>query len=303
MNTKLKLLPLLLLGLTGSVRAADAHAVIIEEDDAEPVYIQAASGTGIQYKTKPESLDIKRIARAKLVAVFFYEPVLFKEGMRLYRNRAYKEAQGKFTECREAFKAVDDLPGNYSTLAGFYEIECSRKIEDLEGMVQLMDDFRPGSLVREEHKNQLEIFTVWGGVRTKSWRKILMDTPDMLAQNKWTGTQLAQIYYCRGLALEGMNEPIQALTSFNGTITADYTASEKLTQKATLNCLRIITGLEEVQLAMKLFGTEDENKNTTGYSLLQEAVALCELWEKALGGGTALPPEFKSLLNFKEKVE
>ena len=199
------------------------------------------------------------------------EPDLFKEGMRLYRNRTYKEAQGKFTACREAYKTVDDLPGNYSTLAGFYEIECSRRTGDFEGMVRLMDDFRPGALEREEHKNQLEVLTVWTGVRTKSWRKILMDTPEMLAQDKWTGTQLAQIYYCRGLALEGMNEPIKALTAFNGTITADYTASQELTKKATLNCLRIIKDLEEVQLADSL--TFLNAKLGSSNSLVQKIMA------------------------------
>ena len=125
-------------------------------------------------------------------------------------------------------------------------------------------------------------------------------TDDMLAQKKWTGTQRAQIYYCRGLAFEGLEEPIKALNAFNGTFTADYTASEVLTKKAALNCLRLIKAHEETILAMKLFGTEDEDTNSTGHFLLQEAVALCELWDVALGGGQPLPAEYKELLKFKK---
>jgi len=305
MKTNLKLLPFFLLVLAGPLQAAStpAKAIIIKEDDAELVYIEAASSTNIQYIMRAGDLNHQRVARASLLAIYFYEPELFKEALRLYKNRDYKGAWPKFTECREAFKAIDDLPDNYSTLAGFYEIECARKIEDLEGMAQLMDNFRPGALVREEHKNQMEIFTLWDAVRTKSWRRILADTPEMLAQNKWTGTQLAQIFYCRGLAYEGTDEVIQALNAFNGVITADYTASEELTQKATINCLRIIRDHEEVKLAMSLFQSKDEDRNTTGYFLMQEGVALCELWDKALGGGKPLPDEFKSIPKYKEGNE
>lgn len=303
MTTKMKLLPILLLALSGALHAADAYAILVKEDEAEKVYIDAASATNIQYKTRPESIDFLRVARGALVSVFFYEPPLFKEAIHLYKNRDYPAAQAKFAECREAYKKIDDLPGNYSTLAGFYEIQCARKLGDLEGMAQLMDNFRPGALVREEHKNQMEVLTLWDAVRTKSWRRIIGDTPDMLAQNKWTGTQRAQIYYCLGLAYEGSEEPILALNAFNGAFTADYLASEELATKAALNCLRIIKGHEEVQLAMKLFGTEDEDKNTTGYLLLQEGVALCKLWDKALGAGKALPPELKALSKFEDKNE
>jgi hypothetical protein len=299
MIMKLKLLPFVFLGLAGPMPAANAPAIIIKEDDAEKVLIEAASATNIQFIMREGALNHQRVSRGALVGIYFYEPDLFKQAIRLYKNRDYKAAQPKFAECREAFAKIDDLQDNYSTLAGFYEIECTRKLGDLEGMTQLMDNFRPGALVREEHKNQMEIFTLWDAVRTKSWRRIIADTPDMLAQNKWTGTQLAQIYYCRGLAFEGSEETSKALNAFNGTITADYTASEELTRKATVNCLTILKDHEEVQLAMKLYGSKDEDKNSTGYLLLQEGVALCELWDKALGGGKPLPAEFQTFLKFK----
>lgn len=303
MITKLKLLPVLLLGLATPGHAVPAHAKLIKETESEDVYIDAASAANLQYRTRLESVDPKRISRGSLVAIYFYEPPIFKDAIRLYKNRDYKGAQAKFAECREAFKKVDDVPGNFSTLAGFYELECMRQMEDLEGMEQLMDLFRPGSLEREEHKNQMEIFTLWDAVRTKSWRRILADTPDLLAQNKWTGTQRAQIYYCRGLAFEGTELPLKALNAFNGTMTADYTASAELTRKAAVNCLTILKNHDEVQLAMKLFGTEDEDKNASGYLLLQEGVALCELWDKALGGGKPLPKQFGEFLTYKEKSE
>lgn len=296
------LISLVLAGaMSSSLWGADAHAIIVMEDEAQAVWLTAASGTNIEYKEKIKSIDKKRKARSSLLSIMFYEPDLFKEGMELYESRDYAGAKEKFLACEVAFKKVDDLPGNYSTLAGFYAIESCRRMEALEDMAQLLENYQSAGLVRESHKNQFEVYIAWDAVRTKGWRRLMALTTEMLAQNRWTGTQLAQIYYCRGLACEGEGEPMLALNAFNGAFTADFTASEELTKKATLNCLRIIKGHEEVQLAMKLFGTEDEDPNSNGFMLLQEGVALCDLWTKALGGGQALPPEYQELLKFKAK--
>ena len=305
MKTLMKLLPICLLMLSGTalaqVKAQEARAILVLDDDAMQVWITAASATNVEYKSTERTIDRKRMPRAKLVSIFFYEPPLFKEALSLYKGRDYEGAKAKFAECREAFKKIDDLPSNYSTLSGFYEIECCRKLWDLEGLAALLENYRPGALVRETNKNQLEIFNLWDAVRTKSWRRLVSDTDDMLAQKKWTGSQRAQIYYCRGLALEGLEDPIKALIAFNGAFTADYTASEALTKRATLNCLRLIKSHEEVRQAMKFHGTDDESKNSTGALLLQEGVALCGLWDTALGGGQALPEEYKELLKYAPK--
>jgi hypothetical protein len=243
------------------------------------------------------------MARSALVSVLFYEPELFKEAKNLFENRDYTAAKGKFRECAEAFSKVEEIPGNYGTLAGFYALECARILGELEELAQMLDSYRgQQALVRESHKNQFEVYSAWDAVRTKSWSRLDGLTIEMLARKGWTGTQLAQIYYCRGLALEGVGKPVGALNAFNGAFTADFTASSQITKNAALACLRILKGHEEVQLAMQLFGTEDEDPNSTGYGLLQEAVALCELWTKALGGGQALPAEYKDFLKFKAKT-
>ena len=40
--------------------------------------------------------------------------------------------------------------------------------------------------------------------------------------------------------------------------------------------------------------------NSPGYFLLQEGVAMCDLWTKSLGGGKALPSEYASFLRYRE---
>ena len=59
----------------------------------------------------------------------------------------------------------------------------------------------------------------------------------------------------------------------------------------------------EVQTAIKVWGTKDENKNAKGYSDLLEAASIAHLFELSLGGGAPLPSEFKALLKYKPKEQ
>ncbi len=302
---KLLVPSLLLLACTGIATAADAHSVIVYTtksgvEDVAPIWIIAASPLNIEYKTTEQSLNRVRKPRAEIKSIYFYEPPIFKEATELFESRDYKGAREKFALCKAGFKALDDLPGNYGTLAGFYELESCRKMFDLEALKQRLDNYQFGSLVRENHRNQLEIYGLWDAVRTKSWPRLDSLATKLLAEKKWIGEHLAQIKYCHGLALEGVDRPTDALNAFNGAFTADYTASEELTKKAASSCLRIIKSHPEVKLAITLWGTEDEDPNSTGYVLLQEGLSLCKLWNKALGGGQALDPEFAFFLKYEE---
>ena len=283
--------------------AADALALLVYtepvngQDDMMKVWITAASSTQIEYKTTPQSLNRNRIKRTTVKSVYFFEPPIFKEAVELYESRDYRGAREKFAECKEAYDKLDNLKGNYGTLAGFYELETCRKMFDLESLKKLLDGYQFGSLVRG---HQLEVYAVWDAVRTKSWARLDSLAQEVLEKKKWIGAHVAQIKYCHGLALEGLGRDTDALIAFNGAFTADYTASEELTQAAALACLRIIKANDDVRLAIQLWGTEDEDVNSPGYFLLQEGVAMCDLWTKSLGGGKALPSEYASFLRYRE---
>ncbi len=286
--------------------AADALSLIgytepvSKQDDIMKVWITAASSTQIEYKTTPQSLNRNRIKRSEVKSVYFFEPPIFKEAMELYESRDYRGAREKFAACKEAFDKLDNLKGNYGTLAGFYELETCRKMFDLESLKKLLAVYQFGSLAREHQRNQLEVYAVWDAVRTKSWSRLDALAVEVLEKKKWVGEHVAQIKYCHGLALEGLGRDTDALIAFNGAFTADYTASEELTQAAAVACLRIIKANEEVKLAIQLWGTEDEDPNSPGYFLLQEGLAMCDLWKKALGGGKALPSDYTFFLRYRE---
>ena len=305
--TRLLLSFILLFASVARLVAADAMGVIIytepvsKQEDILKVWMTAASTTQIEYKTTPQSLNRNRLRRSAVTSVFFFEPPVFKEAMDLYESRDYAGAREKFAACKEAFETLDEIKGNYSTLAGFYELETCRKLEDLEGLKRLLDEYQAGTLSREHQRDQLEVYAVWDAVRTKSWSRLDALATEVLAKKKWVGEHLAQLKYCHGLALEGLGRDTDALIAFNGAFTADYTASEDLTQKAALACLRVIKGNDDVRLAIQLWGTEDEDPNSPGYFLLQEGVALCDLWKKSLGSGRPLPAEFASFLRYREE--
>jgi hypothetical protein len=50
---------------------------------------------------------------------------------------------------------------------------------------------------------------------------------------------------------------------------------------------------------MDSWGAPNEDKGASGYRNLQEAAAIAALFELALGGGAALPAEFREFLRFR----
>ena len=186
------------------ISAADALALIVYEepvngqDDMMKVWITAASGSNIEYKTTPQSLNRNRIRRDKaeglpfVKSVYFFEPPVFKEAVQLFESRDYRGAREKFAECKEAYDKLDNLKGNYGTLAGFYELETCRKMFDLESLKKLLDGYQFGSLVRGHQRDQLEVYAVWDAVRTKSWARL-----DSLAKDNPKAMQgyRIQIYF------------------------------------------------------------------------------------------------------------
>ena len=278
------------------------QVLIMTDDDSFKAWIVNAAGRELRY-TETENSTSYVDARISAVNVYFLEPSAFSEAMGLYRSRNYKDAHASFKACAELYKKFEEVPGNYSTLATFYQMECSRKLEDLTALEAEMSKFIDKALLNPQHKEQLEINRVfWEAVRTKAWSRLVSISEDpKWAERKLAGSLRAQLNYCAALAYEGVKEPTKALNAYNGTFVADFAASEVLTSKAALACLRILKSHEDVALAMKLFGTEEYSDSSNGAFLLKEGIALVKLWDKSLGGGAKLPDEYKVFLKYDQK--
>lgn len=230
--------------------------------------------------------------------IFLHEPQQYSAAMDLFQGRKYAEAKAKFIAIKERFKPIQTLENSPVALAAFYEMECLRKLGDLEGLVVALQNFPKGTLNRETQLRQLELYVLWDAVRTKSWERL-----DALAKERVNtrlpGDQRAQVAYCHGLALEGLNRPEEALPAYQTAIIGDSGGSEEIARQAALRILAIHKANPEVQDAIKLQSAGSGKENRKGQAGLMEAAAIAGLFELSLGAGTPLPAEFKPFLKQK----
>lgn len=275
-----------------------APAFKIEGGDRDRIWVEVASEKTIRYRENPKSLNRIDVPLRK-VTVKFVTPSEYSVALDLFENRNYEEAQPAFKAAREKYAFTDKVPANFSTLSGYYELECARKLGNYEEMETLFDKFKPGPLALETHKTQLKINPIYNAIRTEDWPRLQILCEEW-ADKKVPGSIRAQLEYAYGLALEGKDKLEDALIAYNKAMVADYAASELLVRRAALACFGIYNKHPEVQLARKLHGTPDENPNSTGALLLGESAALVEMWNTALGRGEALPDDYKAFLKYKK---
>lgn len=281
-----------------SQKAFQTEAILAKENgDNFQAWILAATARDIRYKTTAISTTFQDAKLSDFSAVFLKRPPEYAEAMDLYEGRKYKEAQEKFAEVKEYYKPIAGLKDNYHTLAAFYEMESMRKQGNLEGLAEALKTFIKAPLTRDNQLRQLDLYVLWDAVRTESWDRVLpiaAERDDELLP----GEQRAQVAYCTGLALENLNRPAEAIIAYNVAITADAGASEEIAQNAALAALRVYAADEEVQTAIEVWGTEDENKNSGGYTRLIEAAGLASFYDKFLKVGKSLPSDLEKFIKY-----
>jgi hypothetical protein len=292
----------------GLLAAGSLHAqqqaeafLVYEEGDIERVWLTAASATGIRYKETEVAVDTKDAKISEFQTIYILEPVALTEAIDLFQGRKYAEAKEKLAAVATAYKALEELPDNPSTNASYLTLECLRRSGDLEGLAKALETFDKGGLTREHQLRQLELYAMWDAVRTKDWPRLENIASERLKE-RMPGYQRAQVGYCLGLALDSQDKIVPAINAYNIALTADTGASEDITRTAAANALRLYKKDPGVQTAIKLWGSKDENPNTSGHQMLVEAGALASLYELSLGGGTPLPDEAKDLLKYKPQV-
>jgi tetratricopeptide (TPR) repeat protein len=276
--------------------------VLLIRADEPPlkVWAVAATRSQIRYRETEVAVDTVDARISEFQAIYQFEPAEFSAAMDLYQGRKYSEAKEKFIAVKEQFKPMNQMADNYSTLAAFYELECLRRLGDLEGLSAALQKFIKDPISQETRLRQLELYVIWDAVRTKSWDRV--NTMCSERQNtKLPGDQRAQVAYCHGLALEGLNRPQEALVAYQTAMTADAGTTEEVARQAALQVLGIFKNDAAVQNAMKLWGTPDENKNSKAHSDLMEAAAVAKLFEMSLGAGQPLPADYKPFLKFQAK--
>jgi hypothetical protein len=275
--------------------------LIFKDQPAEKIFLIAGTIAQVRYKETAQAIDTKDINLSEVERLYIFEPKIYRDAMELYQARKYAEAKDLFAQSKTAYKSLASLPNNYSTLGSFYELECMRRLGDLEGLAKSLEGFRKEGLTREHQLRQLEIYVFWDAVRTKSWERLVALGKERL-QEKLPSYQRAQVAFCVAQAYEALKNESAALNTYNIAMLADAGATEEITEQSAQAIMRIHLANPGVQLAMKLWGTPDENKSSSGYLHLQEAGAVAALYQFTLGGGKALPSQFNLLLKYKPDV-
>lgn len=287
-----------LIALAANAQDFQAETYFTEPDGGNfRGFIIAATDTQVRYKLTSVSTDFNDAKISDFTTIFVVRPQEYTEAMDLYESGKYKEAQEKFRVYKEFSKPIARLKGNYHTLSAFYEMECMRQLGDLDGIAAALKDFSKGSLTNEYHFRQLDLYIMWDAVRQESWDRVISIASEFDSETL-PGYQRAQIGYCKGLALQKLGRGGEALTQYAIAMTADAGASEILTNKSAVNSLQIYKDNEEVQFAIGVWGTPEENANSIGRSLLLEANVLASEYESLLGLGDPLPGAYKPFLKY-----
>lgn len=279
----------------GAIHAAPGtpsfEALFIQPDGtSQRVFIVTATKVSVRYREFQEHNEVKDLKIRDLAKIHVFSPPAFEAAMDLFQDRRYQEAKLAFSSLAKSFAPVAILPGNPGTLAEYYELECLRKLGNLDGLSEALKKFNKDPLVREDHLRQLEIYVMWDAVRVKNWQRVEALAQDRMKQ-RLPGDQRAQVSFCYALALEALGRPREALNEYNTVMISDVGASEELAQKAALAILKIYLADPAVKEALKR-----ESPSNSGPAALMEARGVAKLYQDSLGLGQALPEEYRVFL-------
>lgn len=287
--------------LVGEIHIAQGYAHRLLKDFPQSKHLADIRAAGIEPAEDGAAPHAPRDpAPAKTAAMVLPKAREFAGAIDLYQGRKYHEAKAVFIKLRSHTESTLAADRDRSMLAAFYEMECLRKLGDLEALAEARRVFVKDSALGQSRLRQLEIDELWECVRTKNWQQLERLAQDPLRE-RLTGDQRAQVAYCQALALENLGRPTEALNAYNIALTADAGASEEIARLAALAILRIYQADPEVQAARVTWGTPEEHRDSPGYFRLKEAAAVAVLFQLSLGAGAPLPAEFGELVKYHAK--
>lgn len=277
---------------------------------AEEVYLLAVTANQVAFKFNVADADPEVKSRTEIDSIFLYEPKDYLEAIDLFEGRKYAEAKTAFAAVKERYgKAYPGIPNNPGVMAAFYELECLRKLSDLEGLRVALQGFKKDTLTNKVALQQLELYVLWDLIRANLNQEAIK-VVETYKGKRLPGYQRAQIAYCHGRALEGLRKegldqsPGEMLMAYQTAMTADAGASEVIARDAALRSLAILDEDEEMKFAIKTFEESNGKELIRGFTKAMEGAGLCKMFEIQLGAGEPLPTKYRYLLKYTpEKIQ
>ncbi len=251
------------------------------------------------YKDNIRSAKIYKQKIKSYPGIWVFEPRDVRDAKNLFEDRNYKEALDAFKVIQKKYNDFKYLNDSYFEIAQYYEMECYRKLNDFKSLSKKLEVYRPDRLTRPGVVAQTKLYRMYDAVHKKDWGRLKTMCYDNVKDPSLTLSQRAQIAFCLGQAYEGLKEYNDALNAYATAMTSDFNRSESIVRESALRSLGIFATDEEVIVAMDLWKSADEDKNSAGYRKLGEANSLSRLYETAgLGFGQALPANYKKFQEF-----
>ena len=292
-------IPLLTVAASAQESFQTPARIASPDTGSKVVWLLASTKTSFRYKTTEISTTFVDGKIKDFTPIYILETKPLAEAYDLFNGRDYKGAMKAFEAIKKRHEPIKTLKGNFYTLSTYYQLECMRKLGDYAGLKGAMADLDKDLLNRDDEVRQLELYAIWEAVQAENWDGVLAMTEERSGKSL-PGYQLAQVAFCKGLALDKTGKKDEALIEYGIAMSADSGASEVITQQAALNTLRIQTEDKDVQAAISLWGKDKQNKASVGYTNLLKAGKLAALYELSLGNGVPLPADLKKLPTYKE---
>lgn len=277
------------------------RAILIKKDGAiQTVWVTAASKTTVRFRPTEQSTATQDIRRSDLASVYLVEPESFTTAMDQYKEKDYATALKSFVTIKDQYKSLVELPGNYSTLAAYYEMECQRLLGNYGTLNDLRARIDQGSLLDSTHIAQIELDALWMAFGEKGWDRVEIIGRQEL-EKELTVDQRVQAAYCYGIALEQNGKPQEALNALNRAVIGNSYHSIDLSKLAVIAILRIHDANPALQKAMETWGTENENPTDPGRAPLIEAGSVAGFYSTVLAPGEKAPAEVTKFLKYETK--
>lgn len=285
-----------------------AVIVIIEDPEnnrlkAEEVYLMAVTQTQVAYKFNAADAEPEVKKRTEIDSIFLYDPKDYLEALDLFEARKYAEAKDAFAAVYKRYgRAYPGIPNNPGVMAGFYELECLRKLMDLEGLRVALQSYKKDGLTNKVALQQLEVYVLWDAIRANLNQEAIKIAENYKGK-RLPGHQRAQIAYCHGRALEGLKRPPhEILLAYQTALTADAGNSEIIARDAALRSLAILDKDQEMKDAIRTFDESDGQEMIRGFTKAMEAAGLCQMFQIQLGAGEPLPAKYRYFLKYTPDI-
>lgn len=280
--------------------------LVIEEDDRlkkEEVFVLAVTDKSVAYKFNIEDDQPEVVSRKNVDSIFLYDPRDYMEAMDLYQGRKYAEAKAAFAAVKKRYAGkYRGISNNFEAMAAFYELECLRKLNDLEGLRLALIDYEKHGLSYKVALQQLELYVLWDLIRADLNQEALK-VVESYKGKRLPGHQRAQIAYCHGRALEGLKKPkSDILNAYQTALTADAGASEVIARDALMRSLAILEQDQEMHDAIKMFEESNAKEVISGFSSAMEGAGLCQMYQTELGGSEPLPSKYSFFLKYTPEI-